>query len=67
MMVNQTNPEIKRNLDSKLAMGDVHPDPTSQRSNEDIIAFLAKMPENRRARQVGEWETMRRRTFKLSS
>ncbi len=67
MMVNQTNPEIKRNYESKIVLNDAHPDPSSQRPNEDIIAFLAKMPENRRARQVGEWETMRRRTFKLSS
>ncbi|HQZ83537.1 MAG TPA: hypothetical protein PLR83_09965 [Pyrinomonadaceae bacterium] len=66
-MVTQTNPDLKHTFDSKFALSDSRPDPVSQKLNDDIIASLARMPENRRARQVGEWEMMRRRTFKLPS
>lgn len=39
--------------------------PYSQHMNsvDDVIASLANAPENRRARQVTEWERMRRQTF----
>ena len=64
-MVNRINPDLNRPFESKLALN-ARRDPTAQNPNDDVIASLAKMPENRRARQVSEWETMRRRTFKLS-
>jgi len=67
MMVNRANPDLKRTFDRKFALSETRPDPATQKFNDDVIASLAMMPENRRARQVGEWETMRRRTFKLSS
>ena len=32
--------------------------------SDDVLAALANAPENRRARQVGEWERMRRQIFR---
>ena len=37
------------------------------RPNEDVIATLADHRENRRARQIYEWETLRRRSFRASA
>lgn len=34
-----------------------------KREIDDVIASLATMPENRRARQVGEWERISRQAF----
>lgn len=36
-------------------------------SFDDVIATLANAPENRRARQVSEWESMRRQHFPASA
>jgi|GEM_PF-2899609 len=34
-----------------------------QHQPDDVISMLANMPENQRARQIGEWEDLRRQTF----
>lgn len=34
---------------------------------DDVIASLASMTENRRARQVSKWESMRRQAFRVSA
>lgn len=36
----------------------------SAASLDDVISMLANAPENRRARQVTEWESMRRQVFR---
>lgn len=64
MMAEQPNRELNRPNDNSLSSNTSRSDRISQNPNDDVIASLAMMPENRRAQQVGEWETMRRRTFK---
>jgi hypothetical protein len=73
-MVNQTNNKIVRDIEtlnenealataehlSKLLSKPL-PIPTENQSNDDLIAFLSNKRENRRARQVVEWESVRRR------
>lgn len=39
------------------------PEQELKREIDDVIASLATMPENRRARQVGEWERISRHAF----
>lgn len=39
------------------------PEQESKREIDDVIASLATMPENRRARQVGEWERISRQVL----
>lgn len=38
----------------------------ADRSLDEVIGSLANAPENQRARQICEWETLRRTTFKIS-
>jgi len=51
---------------------DIHTSATSGRSLsttqnfDDVVASLANMTENRRARQVSEWEALRKRTFRAA-
>ncbi|KXK04266.1 MAG: hypothetical protein UZ17_ACD001000963 [Acidobacteria bacterium OLB17] len=66
MMVDRVNRELKRPLENSIPLNKAHSEPSAQSRNDDVIASLADMRENRRARQVYEWETMRRRMFKLS-
>jgi len=40
---------------------------TNARPFDDVIASLANATENRRARQVSEWERMRRQVFPSAS
>jgi len=40
---------------------------TNARPSDDVIASLANATENRRARQVSEWERMRRQVFPSAS
>ncbi len=40
---------------------------TNARPFDDVIASLANAKENRRARQVSEWERMRRQIFPSAS
>ncbi len=40
---------------------------TNARPFDDVIASLANATENRRARQVNEWERMRRQVFPSAS
>lgn len=40
---------------------------TNARPFDDVIASLANATENRRARQVSEWERMRRQIFRSAS
>lgn len=72
-MVKQTN-KIVRDIDklneneaaavteyiSQLLSGRL-PIPTENQSNDDLIAALSDKRENQRARQVVEWERVRRR------
>lgn len=47
-----------------------HLSPTSNRSLpriDDVIVALANSHENRRARQVSEWEQMRHRSFPMTA
>lgn len=69
-MVNRTNNNIAR---SREHIHDTFP-PDRERvirrrpagTDEDLIASLANAKENRRARQVIEWETIRRLSFPAS-
>ncbi|MBX3282595.1 MAG: hypothetical protein KF756_08985 [Acidobacteria bacterium] len=66
MTIDQANTGLTHRTDSPHPLSDPRSDPTLQKRTDDVIATLAKMPENRRAQQVCEWESMRRRNFKLS-
>lgn len=37
------------------------------RLSDDVLTALANEPENRRARQVGEWERLRRQSFRAAA
>lgn len=39
------------------------PKPTKNPINDELIAFLSEAKENKRARQVVEWEKVRRRSL----
>lgn len=79
-MVNKTNNKIVREIDTKntneaLVAADYIsqllskplPIPTENQLNDDLIAFLSNKRENRRARQVMEWETVRRRNVQRAA
>ena len=58
-MAEMTNPNTARDKDHR-SRGESSIRPTSlssRRSDDDVIASLANARENRRARQVGEWES----------
>lgn len=57
-------PQNSRDIHTSNASG---PKFSTTQKFDDVIAALANMTENRRARQVGEWESMRRRTFRAWS
>lgn len=46
-------PNLNRSTNSKFRL-----------ASEDVIAALADATENRRAQQVGEWERLRRQSFR---
>lgn len=73
-MVNQTNKKIVRDIETlnenealaaaehlSQLLSKPLPIPTENQTNDDLIAFLSNKRENRRARQVVEWESVRRR------
>jgi hypothetical protein len=74
-MVKQTNSKIVREIDklnenetlavldyiSELLSNRQLPIPTETQFSDDLIATLSENRENRRARQVVEWEKARRR------
>ncbi|MBK9214078.1 MAG: hypothetical protein IPM59_00530 [Chloracidobacterium sp.] len=37
------------------------------RLSDDVLTALANAPENRRARQVSEWERLRRQSFRAAA
>lgn len=73
-MVNQTNNKIVRDIDTlkdnealataadyiSQLLSKPLPISTENQLNDDLIAFLSNKRENRRARQVVEWESVRR-------
>ncbi len=75
-MVNQTNNKIFRDIDKLnehealavteyisqlLSKRHQIPTPSDNQINDDLIASLSAQRENQRARQVVEWERVRRR------
>jgi hypothetical protein len=54
-------PQNSRDIQTSNASGRTI---TTTQNFDDVIASLANMTENRRARQVLEWESLRRRTFR---
>ena len=72
-MVNHNDLNISRDARSRREPNELHTKSSSrqysQQSNfdDDVIASLANAPENRRARQVGEWERLRRQIFPTAS
>ncbi|MGH9767455.1 MAG: hypothetical protein ACREAB_08485 [Blastocatellia bacterium] len=45
----------------KSGYGDTTPEPIAQTSEDELLILLSAARENRRARQVFEWESARRR------
>lgn len=75
-MVKLTNANVKSEIDKlneKETLAVVHyisqllskrfSKPPDSQSNDDLIVSLSERPENRRARQVFEWEKVRRQTI----
>jgi len=76
-MVNRLDTNIVRKLDelseketlavveyiSQLLSQRISKQSETQTNDDDLIAFLAEKRENARARQVIEWERVRRRNF----
>jgi len=65
-MVNRYDQDLSRTTD---AINRVSAPDAASRSNivpnrtDEVIATLANSRENQRARQINEWESLRRRTF----
>lgn len=61
-MANRHNTQPARSVDplNKTVLAK----PKYRLTSDDVIAALANAPENRRARQVGEWERLRRQSFR---
>jgi len=69
-MADRTDPAETRNAStptdlnrSYIAAGRTFSNP---KLVDEVITHLANAPENRRARQIGEWERIQRRTFPAS-
>lgn len=66
-MADRHNTESARRIDV-LDKTDVHRfNLPKLRLSDEVLAALANAPENRRARQVGEWERLRRQTFRAAA
>jgi hypothetical protein len=68
-MADRINPFDTRNAPSPripnhtyLATSQGHKNP---KLVDEVIAHLANAPENRRARQIGEWERLQKNSFRL--
>lgn len=61
-MANRHNTQPARPVDTLNKT--VLASPRFRLSSDEVIAALANAPENRRARQVGEWERLRRQSFR---
>lgn len=71
-MVNRTHQNTARHTDNinarKNYASDIPPSSRNKINNiDDLIAHLSNARENRRARQVGEWECMRQVTFRTAA
>jgi hypothetical protein len=68
-MANQRDQIFSRENNVRTSL-DQNNRPASARNStsfdDDVIASLLNAKENRRARQVAEWETLRRRAFRTS-
>ncbi len=62
---NNSRDHARENNPQTLASSRSHN--TNVRPFDDVIASLANATENRRARQVNEWERMRRQVFPTAS
>ena len=68
-MVNrkETNTARPNNRNSNTSYKFEHFPAQQSKNIDDVIYSLANRPENRRARQVTEWERMRRQAFKATA
>jgi len=72
-MVNQIDQNTSRDARSRRDTNELHTKSSSRHygqqfnSVDDVIASLANAPENRRARQVTEWERLRKQNFPSAS
>ena len=70
-MVNRLDHNISRDARSQQKSSNSSSASRNFHSNfaniDDVIASLANAPENRRARQVTEWEKMRRQNFRQAA
>lgn len=74
-MADQIRGDVARTTNRQRSSNDIHAaagvafprNSTGNFSFDDVIAFLANLPENQRARQVGEWERLRRQTIRRAA
>ncbi|MBK6749186.1 MAG: hypothetical protein KA956_01020 [Pyrinomonadaceae bacterium] len=68
-MVNRNETNTARPNDRNLTTSNKLEHFPAQRSKniDDVIYSLANRPENRRARQVTEWERLRHQTFRAAA
>ena len=72
-MANQPQGDFARTSDRLFNSSEIHSSIRARSSRasryqfDDVIAILANMPENRRARQVSEWERLQRQSIKRSA
>ncbi len=72
-MVNRIDQNISRDARNRRDRSNFPAKPSARSYNQqlnrldDIIASLANAPENRRARQVTEWELLRRQTLRQAA
>lgn len=66
-MASRQTTEPARHIDALTKPDLNHLTIQKPRLSDDVLTALANAPENRRARQVSEWERLRRQSFRAAA